>query len=145
MKNARGLLAGLYILISVFTFLSLSGCEGYYSRGGNRGYVRGDNREERHYYRDGRWYRRDPSGVDIIVSALVVGALIEALPPSHTTIEVEGTPYYHDDRYYYRPAPRGGYVVVPEPKARPRSRSNNDERQDRGDNRRNEGNRGYYH
>ena len=40
-------------------------------------------------------------------------ALIEALPPRHTTIIVEGTPYYHDDRYYYRQLPEGGYVVVP--------------------------------
>ena len=143
MKYARRMLAGFYILISVFSFISLSGCLRGDYRGGNRGYIRGDNRGERHYYRDGRWYRRSLSGLDIVVSALVIGALIEALPPSHTTVEVEGTPYYHDDRYYYRQRPEGGYVVVPEPvKVQPRSKSNNDERQERGGNRNNEGNRG---
>ena len=84
-------------------------------RGGNRGYSRGESRGERHYYRDGRWYRHGWFGIDFFVSALTIGALIEALPPRHTTIIVEGTPYYHDDRYYYRQVPEGGYVVVPAP------------------------------
>ena len=98
-------------------------CSGAFAReddrGGNRGYnrgeSRGESRGERHYYRDGRWYRHGWFGLDFIVSALTIGALIEALPPRHTTIIVEGTPYYHDDRYYYRQLPEGGYVVVPAP------------------------------
>ena len=134
MKNARRVLAGFCILISVFSFFSLSGCERGYYRGGNRGYVRGDNRGGRHYYRDGRWYRRSLSGADIIVSALVIGALIEALPPSHTIVEVEGAQYYHDDRYYYKQRPEGDYVVVPPVKVKSRPQSNHG--------RRNEGNRG---
>ncbi len=115
MKNARRMLAGFCILISGFSFFSLSGCEGGYYRGGNRGYVREDNRGDRHYYRDGRWYRRSSSGTDIIVSSLVIGAFIDSLPPSHTIVEAEGTSYYHDDRYYYKQRPEGGYVVVPAP------------------------------
>ena len=112
MKYARGMLAGFYILISVFSFISLIGCERGYYRGENREY---DNRGYRHYYRDGRWYQRDSMGHDIAVSSLAIGALIDALPPSHTTVVVESTPYYHDDRYYYRQLPEGGYVVVSAP------------------------------
>ena len=146
MKNARRMLAGFYILISVFSFFSLSGCEGGYYRGGNRGYSGGDIRGDRHYYRDGRWYRRGPSGVDIVVSALVIGAFIESLPPRHTTVVVENTQYYHDDNYYYRHRSEGGYVVVQAPvKVKPQSQRNNDERQERGSNSRNEKNQGEKH
>jgi hypothetical protein len=141
MKNARRILAGFYILVTAFSFLSLSGClEGDY-RGGNRGYSREYNGEERHYYRNGRWYRRDPSGVDIIISALFTGALIESLPPRHTTVVVEGDKYYHDDRYYYKQRPQGGYVVVPEPV---RGKSESRGQQEKGDNH-NQGNRGDSH
>jgi hypothetical protein len=142
MKNVRQMLAGFYILIPVFLFLSLIGCE--------RGYYRRDNREYdrgyRHYYRDGRWYQRDSMGHDIAVAALAIGALIDSLPPSHTTVVVENTPYYHDDRYYYRQAPNGGYVVVPPPAiAQPQSQSNYNKGGERGGNRNNEGNRGQNH
>lgn len=149
MKYARRMLAGFYILISVFSFISLSGCLRGDYRGENRRYIRGDNRGDRHYYRDGRWYRHSSSGVDILVSALFIGALIEALPPSHTTVVVEGASYYHDDRHYYRQRPEGGYVVVPAPKkVQNKSQSNKDkkdERGDRGGNRNNEENRGESH
>jgi hypothetical protein len=138
MKNARRLLAGFYFFISLISLISLSGCLVGDYRGDNRGYNRGDNGEERHYYRDGRWYRRDPSGVDIFISALFTGALIESLPPRHTTVVVEGDKYYHDDRYYYKQRPQGGYVVVPEP-ARGKSESRG--RQEKGDDH-NQGNRG---
>ena len=143
MKNARRVLAGLYILIIVFSFISFSGCyEGYY-REGNRGYVRGDNGEERHYYRDGNWNRRDPSGLDVVVSALAIGALIESLPPRHTTVIHKGGPYYRDDRYYYQRRPQGGYVVVPEPvNVRPRPQNEYDKRGERGGDRQDQGNRG---
>ena len=135
MKNARRILAGFYILISVFSFISLSGCLVGDYRGGNRGYNRGGYGEERHYYRDGRWYRRGPSGADIVISALFAGAFIESLPPRHTTIVVENTSYYHDDRYYYKRRPQGGYVVVPEPargKSEPRGRQEKGDNHDRG-------------
>jgi hypothetical protein len=143
MKNARLMLTGFYIFITVFSCLSLSGCVESYYRGGNRGYIRGDNREDRHYYRDGSWYRRGPSGYDIVVSTLVIGALIDYLPPRHTTVVIEGAPYYRDDRYYYKRRPQGGYVVVPEPvKVHPQSQSNYDKRGERGDDRQDERNRG---
>jgi hypothetical protein len=145
MKNARRILAGFYILISVFSFLSLGGCERGYDRGGNRGYIRGDNRGYRHYYRDGRWYKHDSRGNEIAVAVLAIGALIDSLPPRHTTVVVEGAPYYHDDRYYYRQAPNGGYVVVPAPViVQPQSQSNYDERGEKGG-KHNEGNRGENH
>lgn len=84
-------------------------------RGGSRGYDRGGNRGSRYYYRDNSWYRPSWFGFGIAVSVLTIGALISSLPPRHTTVIVEGTPYYHDDRYYYRELPEGGYVVVPAP------------------------------
>ncbi len=130
MKNSRQMLAGCYILITVFSFLFLCGCE--------RRYYRRDNREYRHFYRDGKWYQRDSLGHEIAVAALAIGALIDALPSSHTTVVVEGAPYYHDDRYYYRQHSNGGYVVVPAPEiVQPHSKSNNDGRRDRGGNRHN--------
>ena len=145
MKYARRMLTGFCILISVFSFISLGGClRGDYRGGYRGGYSRGDDRGERHYYRDGRWYRRDVSGLEFIVSALAIGAFIESLPPSHTTVIIEGSPYYHDDRYYYRESPKGGYVVVPAPVVQHQSESNRDERGKKGDNRHNEGNRGEF-
>jgi hypothetical protein len=85
------------------------------NRGDNRGDSRGYNRGDAHYYRDGRWYRHGWFGWEFAVSALAIGAFISSLPPRHTTVVVEGAPYYHDDRYYYRQIPEGGYVVVPAP------------------------------
>lgn len=97
------------------------------NRGDNRGNDKGDNRRDnqsqdrghdrgrKHYYRDGRWYERGFFGFGAVVSALTLGAFVEALPPQHTTIVVEGNQYYHDDRYYYRQDPRGGYIVVDAP------------------------------
>jgi len=46
---------------------------------------------------------------------LTIGALIDVLPPRHTTVIVDGTPYYYGDDHYYRQAPYGGYVVVAPP------------------------------
>ena len=146
MKYARRMLVGFYVLISVVSFLSLVGCGGGYDRRGNRGYIREDNREYRHYYRDGKWYQRDSMGHEIAVAALAIGAFIDALPPSHTTVVVESTPYYHDDRYYYRQASNGGYVVVPAPViVQPKSKSNYGGRGERGGNGQNEGSRGENH
>ena len=101
---------------------------------------RRDNRGDRHYYRDGRWYRHDSSGHEIAVTVLGNGAFVESLPPQHTTIVVQGAQYYHDDRYYYRQHPNGGYVVVPAP-----AQINYNNRGARGDNSRNEVNRGQNH
>ena len=89
------------------------------NRGGNRGYrsvdYRGHNKEDRYYYRDGAWYRPGWFGFGVLVSALSIGALIDSLPPRHTTVVVGGIPYYYGDNYYYRQAPNGGYMVVSPP------------------------------
>jgi hypothetical protein len=86
-------------------------------RGGNGPGV--NSREQRggdrHYYRNGGWYRHGWLGFDIAVSTLAIGSLIDSLPPRHTTVVVAGTPYYYSDNYYYRPYAYGGYVVVPPP------------------------------
>ena len=111
----------------VITFLALTLCySGAFAqehrgdnrgdnRGGNRGYARENRSSERYYYRDGRWYQHGWFGFDFLVSALVVGAIIDALPPQHTTVVVQGTPYYYGDSRYYRQEPNGGYVVVSPP------------------------------
>ncbi len=75
-----------------------------------------DNHEERHYYRDGGWYRHDEGGHDVSVADLVVGAIADSLPPQHTTVVYQNTPYYYDNHHYYRQRSEGGYVVVEEPR-----------------------------
>ena len=150
MKYARVILANFCILILIFSFIALVGCERGYYRGDNRGYIGADNRGynggDRHYYRDGRWYTHDSRGNEIAVDALAIGARIESLPPLHTTVVVQDAPYYRDDRYYYRQAPEGGYVVVPEPaKVQPQPRSNFGKRGEKVSNQHNEVNRGEGH
>jgi hypothetical protein len=154
MKNARQMLAGCCTLILVFSFLTLGGCERGDYREGNRGYISGDDggynrgyiRKERHYYRDGRWYKHDSRGNEIAVVALAIGALIESLPPQHTTVVVQNASYYHDGSYYYRKAPNGGYAVVSPPAiVHPQSQSNSDKRGEGGGNGHKEGNRGEGH
>jgi len=103
----------------------------------NRRDDRRNNGGDRHYYRDGRWYKHDSRGNEVVVSVLTVGALIDSLPPVHTTVVIQGAPYYHDDHYYYRQAPSGGYIMVSPPViVQPQSTSNYDKRGDRGDKRR---------
>ena len=82
-----------------------------------RGHGGGGGRDggDRHYYRDGRWYKHGWLGFDIAVSALTIGALIDSLPPRYETVVVGGVPYYCYDNSYYRPYPYGGYVVVQPP------------------------------
>jgi hypothetical protein len=99
-------------------------------RNNNRSDARGDNRGDRresvqrhdngsrYHYRDGRWYGRGWFGWEFAVAALAVGAMVESLPPRHTTIIVEDTHYYYDDRVYYRQLPDGAYIVVPAPRGR---------------------------
>ena len=86
------------------------------NRGDNRGDSRGDNRGERHYYRDGRWYKHDDRGNEVSVADIVLGAIADVLPPQHQTIVVQNTPYYYDNSHYYRQLPEGGYVVVEDPR-----------------------------
>jgi hypothetical protein len=138
MKYSRQMLAGCFILVSVFSYIALSGCELGHYRGRDRGY----DREDRHYYRDGRWYRHDARGNEIVVDVLANGAFIESLPPQHTIVVIQGTSYYHDDRYYYRQAPNGGYAVVAPPViVQSQPQNNHGKREERGSNPHNENSR----
>jgi hypothetical protein len=153
LKQIARLRVGLVLLLGILLF-----CSGAFAmadrsvlnRGNNRRDSQGDNRrdsrEDRHYYRNGRWYKHDSRGNEIAVAILTIGALIESLPPRHTTVVVQGAPYYHDDSYYYRQHPNGGYVVVSPPViVQPQSQSNYDNRGERGSNLHNEENRGENH
>jgi hypothetical protein len=111
----RVVVASILMLALVAPSAFARGDERRGGRGDDRGYSRVESRGEHHYYRDGRWYRHGWFGFGIVVSALAIGALIDSLPPRHTTVVVENTPYYYDNTYYYRPLPQGGYVVVPPP------------------------------
>jgi hypothetical protein len=106
------------VVLVILLMLTLF-CPGGFARADDRGRhrvdYRGYDRGERYYYRDGGWYKSGWFGFGILVSALAIGALIDSLPPQHTTVVVQGTPYYYGDNYYYRQAPNGGYVVVPPP------------------------------
>jgi len=81
-----------------------------FARGGEH---RGGHHEG-YYYRGDRCYRHGWFGFDVVVAALTIGAIIDSLPPRHTTVIVGGVPYHYYDGVYYRPYP-GGYVVVPAP------------------------------
>jgi hypothetical protein len=166
LKQIARLKAGLVLLLGILLFCSgafamdvinkgdnRNNNRGYNSND-NRGYNSNDNRQERHYYRDGRWYKHDSRGNEVAVTVLTNGALVESLPPQHTTIVVENTRYYHDDRYYYRQEPNGGYVVVSQPvivqrqyqnNYDTRSQGNYNTQGERGSNSYNQGNRGENH
>ena len=96
-----------WVIMALCLALGLS-CSDAFARGHGGG---GD----RHYYRDGRWYRHGWLGLDIAVSALTIGALVDSLPPRYETVVVGGVPYYYYDNVYCRPYPYGGYVVVQPP------------------------------
>ena len=82
---------------------------------GSTAFAFGDRGGDRNYYREGRWYRHDSSGVEIAVAALALGAYVESLPPQYTTVVVQGAPYYYDGNTYYTQYANGGYVVVQPP------------------------------
>ena len=77
--------------------------------------VRPHKRGPVHHYRDGRWYRDSFLWFDTAVTFLAIGALVDRLPPRHTTVVYSGVPYYYADGYYYRVYDQGGYVVVQPP------------------------------
>ena len=133
LKQIARLRVGLVFILGILLF-----CSSAFAMAS----LRVTNSGDRHYYRDGRWYKHDSRGNEIAVSVLAPGVLIEALPPQHTTVVIQGSSYYHDSNYYYKQAPRGGYVVVAPPIiVEPRSQINDNGRGDRGDNSHNEGNR----
>ena len=84
--------------------------------GDNRRGDRRDSRVERHYYRDGRWYKHDSRGNEISVADIVIGAIAVSLPPQHTTVVVQGAPYYYDNSHYYQQSRDGSFVVVRPPR-----------------------------
>ena len=118
---------GLVLLVGSLVLYSGSSAMGdrrMVNRGEHRGDARRDNKgyngnnrgEKRHYYREGRWYRHDERGNEVTVADLIVGALVEALPPQHTTVVVRGSSYYYDNSRYYQQSRNGGYVVVRAPR-----------------------------
>jgi hypothetical protein len=99
------------VVIVLCLMIGLCSSDVFAWRGGNGG-GHGDHGD--HFYRNGNWYKHGWFGFDVVVTALMIGALVEGLPPRHTTVVVGGVPYYYSDNVYYRPYP-GGYVVVPAP------------------------------
>jgi hypothetical protein len=74
-----------------------------------------DVRSHRHYYHNGRWYRKGWFGFGIAVPALSVGAFVDFLPATYTGVAVQGRVYYYGDNTYFMPLPEGGYLVVAPP------------------------------
>ena len=107
---------GLVLLLG-----SLLLCSGAFAMGDNRAindrrYNRGDNGGERHYYRDGRWYKHDSRGNEVSVADIVIGAIAESLPPQHETVVIQNNEYYHDGSHYYQRRPDNTYIVVEPPR-----------------------------
>ena len=123
LKHIARLRIGLVFLLGILLFCSGAfamgdrrdinrGNNGRYDRGDNRG----DNGGDRHYYRDGRWYKHDSSGNEVAVRDIYVGARVESLPPQHTTIVIQGEPYHYDNSHYYKELPDRSFVVVQPPR-----------------------------
>ena len=119
-KRMRYLKVGLVVLLGVLLLCSGAFAMGDTYGGHHRRDDRGDNRrgnmEERHYYRDGRWYKRDQGGHEVTVADIVLGAIAESIPPQHQTIVIQNTPYYYDNSHYYQRRPDNTYIVVEPPR-----------------------------
>ena len=96
--------ACMMLLVSVDAFA--------YGHGGHGG---GHGGGDRYSYRGGHWYRSGAFWTQTAVEALVVGAMINSLPPRIQPVTVNGAIYYTDGQYYYLPSANGGYVVVAPP------------------------------
>ena len=81
----------------------------------NRGDDRGNNEGDRHYYRDGRWYKHNSRGNDIAVDNIYVGARVDSLPPQHTIVVIQGVKYHYDNSHYYKELPDRSFIVVQPP------------------------------
>ena len=113
LKHIARLKVGLVLILGIIFFCSGAFANGNdYGRRDNRGY----NGEERHYYRDGRWYKHDQRGNEVSVADIVIGAIAESIPPQHQTIVVQNTPYYYDNSHYYQRRPDNTYIVVAPPR-----------------------------
>ena len=119
LKQIVRLRVGLVLLLGSLLFCSGALAMGD-SYGGHREGDRRDNRgyngEERHYYRDGRWYKHDSRGHEVTVADIVLGAIAESIPPQHQTIVIQNTPYYYDNSHYYQRRPDNTYIVVEPPR-----------------------------
>ena len=119
LKQIVRLRVGLVLLLGVILFCSgafaMGDSYGGRDRRDGRGDYRGGN-EGRHYYRDGRWYRRDSGGHEVTVADIVLGAIAESIPPQHQTIVIQNTPYYYDNSHYYQRRPDNTYIVVQPPR-----------------------------
>ena len=93
-----------FLAIVVFCLTFALSCSSAFAWGHRGGY----------YWRGDRWWGPGWFGFDVAVSALAIGAMVEALPRGYTTVVVGGVPYYCYGNLYYRPC-SGGYVVVQEP------------------------------
>ena len=121
LKKIMQLKVGLVLLLGSLLF-----CSGAFASGndyGARDRRESDRRDngnyngqDRHYYRDGRWYKHDDRGNEISVADIVVGAIAEALPPQHQTVIIQNTPYYYDNSHYYQRRPDNTYIVVEPPR-----------------------------
>lgn len=111
-KTAVG--SGL-ILVLASTSVLADGPRGSHYDRGRRGHH--ESHGERYYRHGDGWAKAGWFGFGAAVAVLTVGALVDALPPRHTTVIVENEPYYYYDGTYFRPSP-GGYVVVPAPVVR---------------------------
>lgn len=110
LKHSKQLKVSLVLLFGILLFCSSAFVQKRYTT---------DNDGVRHYYRDGRWYKNDSTGNEIVVNAIAVGTCVESLPLEHTTVVIQSapyviqsTPYYYDKQYYYAQLPKGNYVVV---------------------------------
>jgi len=104
-----------FLVIMFFCFTLALSSSDVFAWGGHGG---GHEGGRRYHYRDGRWYGRGWFGLELAVSALTIGAVVESLPYGYRTVVVAGQPYYYCDGYYYRYYPYG-YVVVPPPVVAP--------------------------
>ena len=105
---AKSILKNKFLVVAIICFSLIISYSNAFAWGGH----------ERHYYRDGGWYRHGWFGLGVAVSALVIGAVVEGLPFGYRTVVVADVPYYYYDGYYYRHYPYG-YVVVPAPVVAP--------------------------
>ena len=71
-----------------------------------------------HGYYGGVYYNNGPSVAAVVATAIVVGAIVNSLPPSCTTIMTNGITYHNCGGAYYQPRYQGSsvtYVVVSHP------------------------------
>jgi hypothetical protein len=120
LKHIARLRVGLVLLLGILLFCSsafaMQPLNSRDNRRDNNRENRRDSRVERHYYRDGRWYKHDQRGNEVSVADIVIGAIAEALPPQHQTVVIQNTPYYYDNSHYYQRRPDNTYIVVAPPR-----------------------------